>query len=391
MARSVRDARDRFRASGGFLLRGVHCLDERGERGVVRELVGEDGHGGLEVEPVERRREWARLGQREATSMGQADVGAKWTVIAAEDGAGEHADVGDWRAVAGEHVVDLVGRLGVGREPGPPSLRSFFKQTVRDKETRCFAKVHELLPTVVAVAEAVFTTASVSALSPSDNRVEVANDVVVGEGAAVERGRELLKERVILVVIVARVRGVDLGDAELSSAADVEDELDDPVGDESDALDLPVHGGADVEADAGADRSCGGVRVAGVQDVAGGETSSLASAPPGFRKPEDVKLDRVVVDRILKVGESFWVLDGADVVGDEAKLVENWVYGSLPVQDVIPLASATTAITGTFFLAWAWARAKRARVKNARRNARVRKERSKRETRPLAARAQRKV
>uniref|UniRef100_A0A914UUW5 Uncharacterized protein n=1 Tax=Plectus sambesii TaxID=2011161 RepID=A0A914UUW5_9BILA len=95
MARSVRDARDRLRASGGFLLRGVHCLDERGERGVVRELVGEDSHGGLEVEPVKRPWEWARLARRKAMSMGQADVGTKWMVIAAEDGAGEHADVGN--------------------------------------------------------------------------------------------------------------------------------------------------------------------------------------------------------------------------------------------------------------------------------------------------------
>uniref|UniRef100_A0A914UHG0 Uncharacterized protein n=1 Tax=Plectus sambesii TaxID=2011161 RepID=A0A914UHG0_9BILA len=249
-------------------------------------------------------------------SMGQADVGAKWMVIAAEDGAGEHADVGDWSAVAGEHVVDFVSRLGVGREPGPPLL------------------------------------------SRSNNRVEVTDDLVVGEGAAVERGRELLEERVVLVVIVAKVRGVDLGDAELSSAAYVEDELDDLVGDESDALNLPVHGSADIEADASADRSCSGVHAAGVQDVAGGEASSLASAQPGFGKPEDVELDR-----ILEVGESFWALDGAEVVGDEAKLVESWVHGLLPVQDVIPLASATTAMTGTVFLAWAWARAKRARVK----------------------------
>uniref|UniRef100_A0A914X4E7 Uncharacterized protein n=1 Tax=Plectus sambesii TaxID=2011161 RepID=A0A914X4E7_9BILA len=201
--------------------------------------------------------------------------------------------------------------------------REQMSQTVCDKKTCCFAKVDKLLPAVVAVAKAVFTTALVSALSRSNNRVEVADDVVVGEGAAVERGCELLKERVVLVVIVARVRGLDLGDAELSSAADVEDELDDPVGDELDALDLPVHRGADIEADAGADRSCSGVHAAGVQDVAGGEASSLASALPGFGKAEDVKLDRVIVDRILKVCESFWALDGTDVVGDEAKLVES--------------------------------------------------------------------
>jgi hypothetical protein len=179
LAGSVADAWDRIRASGYFVLDVVHDTGDVGERRVVRELGSTNGDGDLKVEAVERCGKRARIWWREAARAVKTNGCAEGAVVAPEVDASDDIDIVDGGRPLREDEVDLVGRLSVWRASSPLPAGALFKPPVCNEKARRFAVVDERLPAFVPLSRSVAAAASISSLSAPDDRVEIADDVVV--------------------------------------------------------------------------------------------------------------------------------------------------------------------------------------------------------------------